>query len=386
MAYRRGWRSNREAYEEYYQPPDRREALPHRVVNIVPRRGGPSGSSCNFSDESWLNDNDGSWIQFDDGQWSNDDNTFGYGDHRHSSSFHRKSSPTQSDAVHHPQHSYSRDDLRHQLNSWKNSRPHPGSHHSRGSEPLTGSTKTSRTCVGDTPEPLQPAGKFRIVYTRDQLLDLRDSPAGKAPDIPVNLRKGWSACRAKVLRREQAKRDDRDHRPAPSVGIKREHSPADVRSGSKKTKSAPVDLGPALKQEETSGRKSVTVQLLSSSVREELQQEPHCPQAKDSAFTVKKEERVKEEEPKSPSDKGFLTRRSDAIKEKAVEIEKNYRQDCETFRTVVKMLVSKKPSLDGLLQASLDKNLQELKQRCLDALRSFVSELDEILQPPDASA
>ncbi|XP_028305592.1 periphilin-1-like isoform X2 [Gouania willdenowi] len=324
MAYRRGWRSNREAYEEYYQPPDRREALPHRVVNIVPRRGGPSGSSCNFSDESWLNDNDGSWIQFDDGQWSNDDNTFGYGDHRHSSSFHRKSSPTQSDAVHHPQHSYSRDDLRHQLNSWKNSRPHPGSHHSRGSEPLTGSTKTSR--------------------------------------------------------------DDRDHRPAPSVGIKREHSPADVRSGSKKTKSAPVDLGPALKQEETSGRKSVTVQLLSSSVREELQQEPHCPQAKDSAFTVKKEERVKEEEPKSPSDKGFLTRRSDAIKEKAVEIEKNYRQDCETFRTVVKMLVSKKPSLDGLLQASLDKNLQELKQRCLDALRSFVSELDEILQPPDASA
>ncbi|CAG08657.1 unnamed protein product, partial [Tetraodon nigroviridis] len=53
-----------------------------------------------------------------------------------------------------------------------------------------------------------------------------------------------------------------------------------------------------------------------------------------------------------------------------------YRQDCETFHIVVKMLVKKEPSLDNLLQASLDKNLQEIKQRCLDDLRHFVKELD----------
>lgn len=64
----------------------------------------------------------------------------------------------------------------------------------------------------------------------------------------------------------------------------------------------------------------------------------------------------------------------------------HYRQDCETFRTVVKMLVAKEPSLDNLLQASLDENLLEIKQRCLDALRHFVKELDEVLEQPDTLA
>lgn len=61
-----------------------------------------------------------------------------------------------------------------------------------------------------------------------------------------------------------------------------------------------------------------------------------------------------------------------------------YRQDCETFRTVVKMLVEKEPGLDNLLQISLDKNLQEIKHRCLDDLRHFVTELDEVLKAKDA--
>lgn len=48
------------------------------------------------------------------------------------------------------------------------------------------------------------------------------------------------------------------------------------------------------------------------------------------------------------------------------------------------MLVEKEPALDNLLQISLDKNLQEIKQRCLDDLRHFVKELDEVLQAKDA--
>uniref|UniRef100_A0A8C4FAV2 Periphilin 1 n=1 Tax=Dicentrarchus labrax TaxID=13489 RepID=A0A8C4FAV2_DICLA len=61
----------------------------------------------------------------------------------------------------------------------------------------------------------------------------------------------------------------------------------------------------------------------------------------------------------------------------AISTSIHYRRDCETFRTVVKMLVAKEPSLDNLLQAPLDENLLEIKQRCLDALKHFVKELDE---------
>lgn len=62
-----------------------------------------------------------------------------------------------------------------------------------------------------------------------------------------------------------------------------------------------------------------------------------------------------------------------------------YTQDCETFRTVVKMLVAKEPRLDSLLQAPLDENLMEIKQRCLDDLRRFVKEQDEVSQNTDCS-
>lgn len=48
------------------------------------------------------------------------------------------------------------------------------------------------------------------------------------------------------------------------------------------------------------------------------------------------------------------------------------------------MLAEKEPGLDNLLQISLDKNLQEIKQRCLDDLRHFVKELDEVLRAEDA--
>lgn len=63
----------------------------------------------------------------------------------------------------------------------------------------------------------------------------------------------------------------------------------------------------------------------------------------------------------------------------------DFRQDCETFRTVVKMLVAKEPSLDSLLEKSLNENLLEIKQHCLEALRHYVKELDEVLESPDTA-
>ncbi|KAJ8382826.1 hypothetical protein SKAU_G00036040 [Synaphobranchus kaupii] len=74
-------------------------------------------------------------------------------------------------------------------------------------------------------------------------------------------------------------------------------------------------------------------------------------------------------------------RRSKAISAKAREIEQVFRQDCETFGMVVKMLVAKEPSLESLLQSPLRENLGEIQQRCLEDLRHFISELDEVLQP-----
>lgn len=50
----------------------------------------------------------------------------------------------------------------------------------------------------------------------------------------------------------------------------------------------------------------------------------------------------------------------------------------------MKMLVAKEPSLENLLEAPLDKNLMEIKDRCLDALKHFVKELDDVIVQPDA--
>lgn len=86
-------------------------------------------------------------------------------------------------------------------------------------------------------------------------------------------------------------------------------------------------------------------------------------------------------EPEPTPELDLKARRVEAIKAKALEIEKDFRQDCETFRTVVKMLVEKEPSLDYLLQAPMEKNLEEMKGHCLDSLKRFIKELDEAIEP-----
>ncbi|XP_060268712.1 periphilin-1 isoform X9 [Ovis aries] len=55
-----------------------------------------------------------------------------------------------------------------------------------------------------------------------------------------------------------------------------------------------------------------------------------------------------------------LTSRSKAIATKTKEIEQVYRQDCETFGMVVKMLIEKDPSLEKSIQFALRQNLHEI--------------------------
>ncbi|XP_051544011.1 periphilin-1-like isoform X2 [Myxocyprinus asiaticus] len=79
----------------------------------------------------------------------------------------------------------------------------------------------------------------------------------------------------------------------------------------------------------------------------------------------------------------FQERRAQAISAKAREIEKVYRQDCETFGMVVKMLVAKEPSLEKHLQNPLKENLTEIRERCLEDLQHFIAELDEVVRQPE---
>ncbi|XP_028811401.1 periphilin-1 isoform X4 [Denticeps clupeoides] len=81
----------------------------------------------------------------------------------------------------------------------------------------------------------------------------------------------------------------------------------------------------------------------------------------------------------------FQERRAQAIAAKAHEIEKVYRQDCETFGMVVKMLVSKEPSLEKLLQTPLRENLCDIRERCLEDLRGFISDLDDAVHNQEQS-
>uniref|UniRef100_A0A5F8GW39 Periphilin 1 n=1 Tax=Monodelphis domestica TaxID=13616 RepID=A0A5F8GW39_MONDO len=55
-----------------------------------------------------------------------------------------------------------------------------------------------------------------------------------------------------------------------------------------------------------------------------------------------------------------VTSRSKAIASKTKEIEQVYRQDCETFGMVVKMLIDKDPSLEKSVQFALRQNLHEI--------------------------
>ncbi|XP_003926710.1 periphilin-1 isoform X9 [Saimiri boliviensis] len=75
-----------------------------------------------------------------------------------------------------------------------------------------------------------------------------------------------------------------------------------------------------------------------------------------------------------------LTSRSKAIASKTKEIEQVYRQDCETFGMVVKMLIEKDPSLEKSIQFALRQNLHEIGERCVEELKHFIAEYDTSTQ------
>ncbi|XP_005067193.2 periphilin-1 isoform X5 [Mesocricetus auratus] len=75
-----------------------------------------------------------------------------------------------------------------------------------------------------------------------------------------------------------------------------------------------------------------------------------------------------------------ISSRSKAIASKTKEIEQVYRQDCETFGMVVKMLIEKDPSLEKSIQFALRQNLHEIGERCVEELKHFITEYDNSTQ------
>lgn len=70
------------------------------------------------------------------------------------------------------------------------------------------------------------------------------------------------------------------------------------------------------------------------------------------------------------------TTRDRAIQQKRREIDEVYYQECEMFGLVTKMLIEKDPSLEHLIQSSLQENLRDIGKRCVEAMEKFIKDYD----------
>ncbi|XP_053175660.1 periphilin-1 isoform X2 [Scomber japonicus] len=326
MAYRRA-KSIREAYEERFSQMDAREVTVHRVVNIVEKRSPVvrPGSEFDrgFNDDQWYD----SPQNYQDARECHGESSYSHNEHRYFEensnfgSFRRNSSPPRNEAPY-SQIRYNRDDLRHQLGSRHSGRAGPYFHkRGRGVGPSQRENRHS-----------QPGS------TRDRSPTRRETQSSSSS-----------------LVRSGSNNSNRSFSPDRDKGYTYQRNKSNVVTSHTSNSSAegsPHSSGSSKEKPPASAAESEEVVAASM-------------------------------EPKPTPEKDLKARRLVAIQAKALEIEKHYRQDCETFRTVVKMLVAKEPSLENLLQASLDENLLEIKQHCLDALRHFVKELDEVLEQPD---
>lgn len=349
MAYRHGRPSLREMYDDRFHNGDPREAPVYRVVNIVEKRSSMPRPEmeyeAGYEEDQWY----GTPRHYREpkGEYHSED-AYPHEDRRHFDedsyygNFQRNSPPYRSEGPYYPP-SYGRDDLRHQLSSRKSNRPHHFRHGGRGSGP----------------------------------------PQRSAPE-------------------RKAKEERDDHRSSRSFSVNCDRSPARGETHSPSACSGSNTNSRKVSPEREKGHSHQPAQQkhkpnlagnpTPSSSAEEPPHSSGSLKEKPSASVVKSKEVEAEEEatasmePKLTPEEDVKARRSEAIQAKALEIEKAYREDCETFRTVGKMLVAKEPGLGNLLESALDKNLVELKDRCLDALRNFVKELDDILEQPEPSA
>ncbi|XP_071389191.1 periphilin-1-like isoform X1 [Centroberyx affinis] len=368
MAYRRDRRSIRETYEEHFPPRDVREVTVQRVVNIVEKRGSVTRPELEYDrgydEDQWYG---GSRTHQDAreyrGEGAYPSNDRGYtDDNPNFGSFRRNSSPPLNEDPY-SHYSSNRDDghLRRQVEIRSRSRGSPYFRsRGRGSAP-----RKSTPDRGDhklmPPLPYTDRGEDHDNYRRrEPYTSVRDrSPIRREGQPPIPVRTGSNTS-------------------------SRSYSPD-------KDKGYTYQQLQQRRYEETCGHNReldkssvLTSHTLSDSVDGSPRSSVSSKENPPASVTESEEAVAASTEPKTPEE-DFKARRAQAIAAKALEIETLYRQDCETFGRVVKMLAAKEPSLDKMLQTPLTENLLEIKQRCLDDLKHFIKELDQVIQQPEAS-
>ncbi|XP_061678594.1 periphilin-1-like isoform X2 [Syngnathoides biaculeatus] len=327
MAFRPRWNAMRVHYDQHFPPVESREVTVRRVVNIVERRTPVHSVGGNYD------------RGYEDGQWFDDDQSYRaeecprvddylperyYDDNPNYVNFQRNSS-LHLQEPHYQCPRYDRDDLRHQIRSSREDH-----NHFRHSQNIKGDLDRS-----SGKRKSQPPDKQNVSPESDK------GSAHPQKNKPVVV-------------------------PTPPTSVPAEEPPQ-ASSSTKALKSEPVSKPGDLTTDPR----------------------PLRHQEKATDFVPEKEEEAPVEaastsmEPETTQDEELTARRSEAIKAKALEIEKHYRQDCETFVTVVKMLVSKEPTLENLLNGALNASLSEMKQNCFTVLRHYVKELDEALDLSD---
>ncbi|XP_034031986.1 periphilin-1-like isoform X2 [Thalassophryne amazonica] len=364
MAYRRGQRPIRDVYEEHFRATDSRKVTVGRTVSIYEKR------SNTWSDDYDTGYHGNQWrdySQYMDAREYSGEREYSFDDHHLLDenpgfvNFHRKSPPSRNDGFY-SGYSLTQDDLRHQIDARSSNRDRPYCNRGRSLNYSSREDHNDYRRRGREPHAHgRPSQQVEVVYSRsknrsfspkrDKSYTLHQSQRREKPSVTTDNTASITV-------------EDSSHSSGSSkVSASREIS---VQRTVDNTSSSQASLN--LKDQDLSDKNVITEEKSVASVEE--------PEEVVAASV----------EPKSTPEEDIKARRLEAIKAKALEIEKHYRQDCETFRTVVKMLVAKQPSLENLLQAPLDENLLELKQHCLDALKHFVKELDQVLLSQEPSA
>ncbi|XP_040834841.1 periphilin-1 isoform X9 [Ochotona curzoniae] len=220
-------------------------------------------------------------------------------------------------------------------------------------------------------------GRDRSPHKRDAPF-LRDSPVGRK-DSPHSRSgssvssRSYSPERSKTYSFHQSQHRSKE-RPAQSLKTSRDTSPS---SSSAVPSSKTLDKPSRLTAKELAEAASKWASKWAAEELEEVD-ERNLPD-----ISKYEAEPTAPEEPESSAPEGVeffedsqLSTRSKAIAMKTKEIEQVYRQDCETFGLVVKMLVEKDPSLAKAIQPALRQNLHELGERCVGELKRFIAEYD----------
>ncbi|XP_045079511.1 periphilin-1 [Coregonus clupeaformis] len=385
MAYRRDRSRIREAYDELISE---RAGTYQRVVNVVERRTAVTRPEQEYDREFEYETKRYSGIQS-----YQDDDQRGYpSDNIHTGSdrgYHgdmvgsirgRNSPPPRQEDYRDPYYRGSRDDCQMGRQGEIRNSSRAGSH---PSSRVQGLAPLSRTVSPAYPDRVDPNLRHALMY-----LGQGENPEGFRRRVPGPYPAGPAGDSYTTVRDRSPIRRDTPPIPGPilmrsgSNTSRRSYSPDRDQKGFSYHQKGYIEEPPSQSREPGKPR------LLGHSKSASLDGSPH------SAVSIREERDptpallpepedtvpAKDETDQTQED-NFKTRRSQAIAAKALEIEKLYKRDCETFGTVVKMLVVKEPSLEKLLQNPLKDNLIEIRERCLDDLRHFIIELDQVIKP-----